>query len=174
MNSFDVIDYYNSGSSIKKIAKYFHKRSSNISEILKNNKIDVENNRGDRIGNTQRGSVSSTIYKSKGIVSQLKREEWAYIAGVFDGEGNISFSNKNLNVRITIAQKEVKLLYWLKDILGCGIVNLAKNNCNNSYRINTTKEVYDFLLNVISFLIVKKDQAQNTIDYLKERYFYVS
>ena len=144
-----ILEKYNEGMSIEKIGRTLRKRPRLVSDYLRNeNGIDVCGNRGIRIGNTQTGMPKPRTSMQFGIERLLTNIQWAYIAGIFDGEGCLTASNRSQNLRVCISQKETSLLCWLCDTIGAGKISLARNKANNQYRINVQRQVFDFLVGV--------------------------
>lgn len=96
---------------------------------------------------------------------------WNYIAGFFDGEGSITQIRKGFRVVLYQANEEV--LRAIKDFVGFGFIIEAKKrepHWKDSwiYYIAKQEEVLYFLVNVMPFLIVKKELSLKTIPHLKK------
>lgn len=93
-------------------------------------------------------------------LNKLTNTEAAYIAGFLDGEGSIY----GKTVKITQAEPQQEVLYWIKDTVGAGCVDLHRtktdkwNNCYR-YRIQSKKMGREFLSQLLPYLIVKKEKA---------------
>ncbi len=95
---------------------------------------------------------------------------WSYIAGFFDGEGSICHNGRGY--RITIAQTNEDVLKGIASFSGVGAViktTKRKKHWKDSwvYYIASQEDVYIFLKNIKSFLVVKKDSAQIAMAFLK-------
>lgn len=93
----------------------------------------------------------------------LSRAEWAYTAGLIDGEGCIYSSSANpgyrLNVRVSNTNRAV--LDWLRDRFG-GAIHVSANGVG-SWR--APRDGLEWLLRgVRSYLVVKRDQATALLD----------
>lgn len=97
-----------------------------------------------------------------------KSISWQYIAGFFDGEGNIYLfrDSHRERARIQISQKKRYVLDKIKEFLkeqDIKSIIADYEYATPSLRINRKSEVLDFLKKVLPFLMVKKEEAQNTI-----------
>ncbi len=96
---------------------------------------------------------------------------WDYIAGFFDGEGNIHI-NKVKNAPVTFAiliriySSQVEILNEIKYFIGFGAIYQKKSN--GIYELTFTKknQVKEFLENIKDKLIIKKSQ----VNFLLENY----
>lgn len=84
---------------------------------------------------------------------------WEYIAGFFDGEGSLTHNGKGF--RITIPQTNEEVLTSIKDFTNTGNIFQEKKrkiHWKDSwiYYIATQKDIYDFLVQIQKFVIVKK------------------
>lgn len=98
--------------------------------------------------------------------------DWNYIAGFFDGEGNISINiirkkgkirGLQLACRMYNSNKEV--LLKIKEFLGYGNIYENKKNSFNwrlvyELSINCKKNVLSFLINIKDIAYIKKEQIQ--------------
>ena len=111
--------------------------------------------------------------------------DWKYIAGFFDGEGTIAHNGKGF--RISIPQTNKLVLQKIKSFIGNGnIIYIPKRKSHWrdswTYYLARQSEVYEFLLKIGPFLIVKNNIVSKTIPKLKiildqqkskrETYFY--
>jgi intein/homing endonuclease len=115
-----ILDQYYKGTTIHKIGKLIKRRSIIVSNFLRKEMgIDTVENRCKRIGDSQRYIPKTSNFRKDGIVNKLNDVQWAYIAGIFDGEGNISPVKTYQHYRISIAQKKdwafvlVKKCAWM-------------------------------------------------------------
>lgn len=115
----------------------------------------------------------------------LKNEEIAYIAGLFDGEGNVNIfmvftptmqdqkKNPKYELSIAIYNTHKPVIDWLYEIFG-GYVqtkNATKNSSykkhwkeNYSWKLGAT-QAKDFLEMVLPYLQIKKEQAAIAINF---------
>jgi hypothetical protein len=121
-----------------------------------------------KIGRPLRGLV----HRGAGIVKQSTPVQWAYIAGIFDGEGCLT--KEKTVYRVGIAQKDLRLLVWLKETLGVGTVHTHKDGHCSAWRLSQTREVYDFLWHVFPYLIVKRAKALAALDHCATQYGWAS
>jgi len=93
----------------------------------------------------------------------------AYVAGLFDGEGNIQFYKikalEYVRFRLTINQKEV--LEQIRDYFGYGYVGINSGRCW-IFVVSTYQESIDFISRVIPYLLIKKEKALVALTYLNE------
>lgn len=95
--------------------------------------------------------------------------DWSYIAGFFDGEGNLyiarsrSFKNGNVSHYITIRiyQDNIDVLEQIKQFLGFGQIYKYTNK-TAELSFNKKKDVQSFLMNIRDKIVVKKQQ----VDYI--------
>lgn len=98
----------------------------------------------------------------------MRKTELAYLAGFFDGEGSISLSlqqGKYVRIEVSCSQNTVDVL-WM-------YVRAFKGNVYESNRCYQWKtygqQAVNFLHAVAPFLIVKRLDAEETIDAWKNR-----
>ena len=98
---------------------------------------------------------------------------WSYVAGFFDGEGNISHGMGKSSTSIGLVQKEVKVLH---DIMGFLKINGIKARYNTNCQkkrtygriiISAREPATKFLQAIYPFLIVKKLKAQDVLRFFK-------
>lgn len=93
-------------------------------------------------------------------------KEW--LAGFFDGEGCISLwrrkNNKDYQLGIDIAQVEGNILMLIASIYG-GKVRKSKKNVHQ-WTLRKKNLQIKFLIDIESFLILKKPQAKMALIYL--------
>jgi|SRR5262245_4655501 len=92
----------------------------------------------------------------------ISKEEWAYLAGFLDGEGCIQAyktAKRARRPKITIAQKDGEVLFWIQETFGGG---LWHNTKSGDYWLwySDNLELTDWLLRgVLPFLKLKRYQA---------------
>ena len=94
---------------------------------------------------------------------------WEYIAGFFDGEGSLVFSDGRW--RVSIPQTNEDVLVQIRSFAKCG--NLLKARKRQShwkdswvYYIVSQKDAYRFLINIKPFLIVKRSSVVESLPKL--------
>lgn len=101
---------------------------------------------------------------------------WDYIAGFFDGEGNIhilktkTYENgkHNLAVAIRIYQSSKDVLEEIQKFIGYGVIYRKKNEGVFELTFVKKENVKNFLLNIKDKVITKKGQ----VNYLLENYHF--
>lgn len=164
-----IVPEYWKGRTIKALAKELKCRTKKISLALRSRNIDTTKNRRVRIGNAHRGVSEACVSRVKEI-RQLSEEEWAYIAGIFDGDGCVSVNGRWSNYRITITQNGLYLHQWLLTTLGVGNITRRRDDKANSYRISAQKQVYEFLNGVLPYSIVKQEKVRKAIATIENKY----
>jgi intein/homing endonuclease len=106
----------------------------------------------------------------------MTTEEWAYIAGFFDGEGWITLATINgrhIAIRIGITQKKIEVLLWIKARLGFGYLenhygggNYTFNKCSQLL-FGKQREQLAFLIGILPYLHVKRTKAEAAITFLE-------
>lgn len=107
----------------------------------------------------------------------LNQEEAAYIAGIVDGEGTITLTrrNKGQNRRLSlvVSNNEVKLLKWIKRIVGAGQITTKRFNPNNrfnacAYQINNS-QAYELVTQLAPYLrSYKRLRAKLVVKYYRK------
>lgn len=88
---------------------------------------------------------------------------WRYIAGFFDGEGNIHMMRNNkkttpsFQIMIRIYSSNKQILWDIKEFLGYGNVYESKKKLYE-LNISSKKETLDFLKGIFPYSIIKKPQ----------------
>jgi len=105
------------------------------------------------------------------VLSEVKR---AYIAGLIDSDGAIMaliepHSEKRFRFRVRIeikfTQKSPLILKWLKSELAMGSVK--RNRTTYDWLTRDQKEIQELLKQLVSFLRIKKRQAQIALKILE-------
>ena len=96
-------------------------------------------------------------------LKQLSKDELAYIAGIFDGEGCINFQciRGSYYIRVLITNTNRDLLEYIQSIFGGDIKKMSrKSGWKQSYvwRLSWSKAI-EFLSLIEPWLRVKEDQA---------------
>lgn len=97
---------------------------------------------------------------------------WEYLAGFLDGDGTIKCypqgANKTVRPRITFGQKERLVLDEIQTFLGTRLAITHSRNCHY-LQICGTYNVHRILLEVLPFLIVKKQDATDALALLEAK-----
>jgi hypothetical protein len=98
----------------------------------------------------------------------------AYIAGLIDGEGSISYTRKHPKVMVYNTSKE--LMEWIQKTLGFGTVCLdVKRKRNNKWKLcymyeaTNFHDIYALLSRVLPYLKLKKEKALNTLKLIERK-----
>ncbi len=96
----------------------------------------------------------------------LEEVEKAYLAGIVDGEGTVTLmkhhKNETPTPSVAVANNNLKLLEWIKSIVGGVIVSKKKYKPHhkNSYAWSVRQDrAIRFLDEIKKYLIIKKPQA---------------
>jgi hypothetical protein len=111
------------------------------------------------------------------------RENFAYLAGILDGEGTITVTRNRqykrptfqYRVRLAVYNTNKSLIDWLCQEFG-GTVSCNKSRIVGSkdlyvWRLMSLKDIQKLLKECIEFLIVKKRQAELALEFISERKF---
>ena len=97
---------------------------------------------------------------------------WDYIAGFFDGEGNLHVQqvkpppDKQVSILIRIYSSQVNVLNAIKKFIGFGNLYIKKSTGVSELTIIKKEYVKNFLDNIKEKIIIKKEQ----VDYLLFNY----
>ena len=103
---------------------------------------------------------------------KLQEWEWGYIAGIVDGEGCLGLYQSKRDgavTRFAIGQKDVNLLFWIRNKLNSGGVYQIKSTNQWTYNITNCPTKLAILLKILPYLIVKQTAAMIVIEYLKTK-----
>ena len=111
-------------------------------------------------------SCSCKRYKDS-KVKTLSNLDRAYLAGMIDADGCITWSDTQPQVNITNCCLE--MLTWVSTTVGCGSILLHQKkignwNVNYKWVLCGRKSIKDFLTQIIPYLKVKQMKAQETIN----------
>jgi hypothetical protein len=116
------------------------------------------------------GFVYHDHINSKSGINKLMPEQWAYIAGIFDGEGSLT-STRGEYYRVDIYQKNTnRLLLWLHQTLGAGSIASNQTVGVEVFRLLQAKQVYEFLTGILPYTIVKREKVIAAMTKLSEKY----
>lgn len=92
---------------------------------------------------------------------------WSYIAGFFDGEGNLSISHtgKTYHLLVRLYSSDINILNMIQEFSRVGkIYHKLKDNGDHSnmyeFCISNKGDCLYFLENMLPFLLIKKEQAE--------------
>jgi hypothetical protein len=105
--------------------------------------------------------------------------DWAYLAGIIDGEGcigqrkNVKEGREYRYVRIDIGQKYPALLNWLFDTFEVGRVRTYIRKSRNNrvcftWRIHGALACSYILKGVLPYLVIKREQAELAISLCED------
>jgi hypothetical protein len=102
-----------------------------------------------------------------------KDTDWAYAAGLVDGDGSINISKERrydrpnpfyFRVNVRVAQTDMAALIWLKEIFGGCIYFQNRQRGNRKtcwcWSIRSRKLIVTFLESILPYLKIKQQQAQ--------------
>lgn len=89
----------------------------------------------------------------------------AYVAGLFDGEGNIYISKDLVHLQVSITQKETPILFLLKQEFG-GVVGNSGNSCYK-WRVTSIGLMLNFLQTIQPYAFIKANEIKITIAFLE-------
>jgi len=103
----------------------------------------------------------------------LSPEEWAYLAGIIDGEGSLSFFQARKGSRrfhhpmIKISNTNRDLIDWLKQRIGGRVYRRKKPRCKPCWTLTISgyTGTYNVLKGVLPHLVVKRRHAEILLQY---------
>ncbi|PIU47109.1 hypothetical protein COS93_00750 [bacterium (Candidatus Gribaldobacteria) CG07_land_8_20_14_0_80_33_18] len=111
------------------------------------------------------------IKTSYGKVKRLSTPESAYIAALIDGEGTISLTRHNKSgyrrPEVGISNTELKLLKWIKNLIGAGQISLKRSHNKKhamcyTYKI-CNRQAFNLLAQISSYLRTYKRKRAKLI-----------
>ena len=109
-------------------------------------------------------------------------ENWAYLAGIIDGEGcfyigTVSYKKKNTSNNfhsiISIANTEIALINWLDNIFGKASDGRYRYTSKKAferptYRWSTSGSLLDYILpNIYPYLVIKQKHCEIMMEFRK-------
>ncbi len=97
----------------------------------------------------------------------------AWIAGIIDGEGCLSIAEKYglLYVRVYACNTDKLMIDTLVSLTALGHVYLRKRGGNHKplwdWFITSNRDILDFLVKVLPYLVVKKSRAKMCIEFCR-------
>lgn len=93
--------------------------------------------------------------------------DWAYLAGLIDGEGCISASSQHApryHAQLKVLNTDRRMLNWIRETFAKGSVSVNRLGEGNSktcfkWRVTGKENVAYILTEVLPYLVIKKDQA---------------
>ncbi len=166
--------YRDGGLGIVALAARYRCRKSRVSALLIESA--VMGIAVSREYERRRGTVNRVLQCRVQSLPALTDTQWAYIAGIFDGEGSLTReANRGLHYRVCISQLEGELLPWIARTVGAGYVTrqrtaepLKRNQ--EQWRISKQRHVYQFLIGVWPYIIVKRLAVGTALAYFTNRY----
>jgi hypothetical protein len=174
----EIVSRYNAGERLVPLARAFHIRAANVSALLKEAGIDVQTESLRRSCFIRSRPNKTSANKATGLGRKPTKEEWAYIAGIFDGEGSLSVQYHTDGQRMSgyyanIAQQGRTLHEWIQSALGDDHIHkggMGKVKQMFHFRLCAQRKVLEFLNGVMPYLIVKKEFALEVVNFIKNRY----
>lgn len=170
MNDREIVSHYTNGLTIRSIAKVNRSRTTVIREALRRGGINAAQQRGIRIGLTQKGQPKGCVTQ-KAPINNISDVHWAYLAGLFDGEGCLS-PDKHGNFRVTVSQNGTALHQWIIQTVGEGYMRAGSSKAGNHYvyRLDAQLHVFQFLTGIQPYCIVKAATIQNALISIQKKY----
>ena len=142
-------------------------------EKWKNNREEMLNIRKTKEFRKKSGKQTDYSY-----LYNLTETEKAYIAGIIDGEGNMSLSkmsNSEVSYRVNlyISNTNKELINWLHHKFRNGVIYTVKSvgNRKQCYKYNLCHNLGANIIKVVfPYLIVKREQAKLILDYWDNRF----
>jgi len=112
-----------------------------------------------------------TIKTTYGEVKKLSPPEAAYVAALIDGEGTITLTRHNKSeyrrLEIGISGTELKLIKWVKNLLGVGQIKLKRARNKKwalcyTYRI-CNRQAFNLLIQTLPYLQTYKRERTKLI-----------
>lgn len=160
-----IIESYQKGKPMIEIAKQENVNDKTINRVLQQNNITKH------IRNIRAQTI--TMPSNLGILG--------YIAGMFDGEGNLQFRDKHnkglIGCKITIYSTTPELVEWFRKTMGGGKVrwDFARVKRHGwkpigSWCLYRAQDVATFLITLYPLLIIKKESAGKALELFSKRF----
>jgi len=119
--------------------------------------------------------------------SSLTETQKAYLAGYLDGDGYVGMTflkGKNhygeIRIEVNISSTSKKTIKEIREIVGYGIIDEKKRSKKDKikhptwrnyyiWRINTQKEIYDFISQILPYSKTRKKQLKLLKEYIESR-----
>jgi len=107
---------------------------------------------------------------SRILKTDIARDDWLYLAGLFDGEGCIFgyvSRNRYHRLRTTVCNTNAKVIEWILSVFGGRITHAnGRNKPQHIWYMDSLNDVKGFLHKILPYLKVKRLQAETGIRYL--------
>lgn len=103
--------------------------------------------------------------ENKGLTTMLSNE---YVAGLFDGEGNVHISKDICHLTTSITQKDPMILYLLKKQFGGNVCKYGKVTCHK-WRVIGCEKNENFLKAIYPYSIIKKSEIWIALMFLADQ-----
>lgn len=97
----------------------------------------------------------------------VNETDWAYLAGIIDGEGYIGPNISNLGIRVVVADEP--LIDWLHERFGGtrgSYANSGSENMAYYWQAQRQDLVLDIIGRVMPYLVIKRGQAEAMVDLI--------
>lgn len=166
-----IVTAYVAGMAIPDLARTFRHTNRTISKLLRDTGVLGTLQR--RRDAARRGRPSPPRLEGPDLTCSAEDPAWAYIAGLFDGEGSIAARGlataTHRRYTIIIGQKDVTPLAWIQRTVGAGYIYRGTAGVHR-YHLASQRAVYAFLHAVLPYLIVKGETALAARDALAASY----
>jgi hypothetical protein len=120
-------------------------------------------------------------------MNKLTPTQASYVAGLVDGDGCISITHQRArgpdtySITFRIENTSEELLQWLYAVTGAGVLGNSSHegakwdrpNIKPMYKWNVyPKELREFLPQIEPYLVLKRERAQITVEWLKRSLVY--
>lgn len=89
-----------------------------------------------------------------------------YWAGLFDGEGNCYIDKDLIHYRVSLTQKELPILYLLKNRFGGTICQYKSQTCAK-WCTNSVAEMKMFLEAIVPYVIIKAIEVRLLLEFIQ-------
>jgi len=150
---------------LKILKEYYPKMGLKVMKLLNRSRGVIKNKARELGLSKERQRVKFSINQN------LSESEWAYIAGILDGEGEISIQGNSPYIKIHNTNSE--LMDWLTRKLGISKTYVKNRQRKKSHKIcysfifSGVKRVTTFLEKVMPYLIVKRKKAEEVYKFCK-------
>jgi hypothetical protein len=117
------------------------------------------------------GQIGRSSFKDYSYLDLLSETDWAYIAGIIDGEGAIWFRTDFKGICLSIGNTDKPLMNWLRGKLG-GKIYLPKitPRRKQGFMLSySTVPAYRILERALPYLITKKERATMLMEFATKR-----
>lgn len=126
------------------------------------------------------GAVAANKHRGSAMGPTLPPQDWAYLAGMIDGEGTIYWRNKERwQGVVRVYQKDRMICDHLCKLFGVGTVRsnnektktnihgkVVNNHCYY-WQVNSQLDTQWLLTEVIPYLVIKKEKAKGALEVIK-------